>query len=330
MSGTYTPRHRIYTPGGAAKGNPKYMRLLVPARERQDKALNKKAATFEITNSLDPEFVCIPEVLGPASYTTARIGKWHLGPDTQGFDLSTSNGKDGVDKSHYGDVDVAEELTDRALKFIEDHHDGPFFLYLTHFDVHTPHRSRKEVAARYEEKLKALPKEQRENFNPVYAGMVEAVDTSVGRVVDKVDELGISENTLIIFSSDNGGLPSVSQLDPLRGQKGSLFEAGTRVPTAMRWTGTIEAGTTCDTPITSVDFLPTFTALAGAELPTPQPVDGIDISNLLTGGKVKERCIFWHYPLISRGAASSLKSREAKPTRGVASRRPASAKANGR
>ncbi|MBP82834.1 MAG: aryl-sulfate sulfohydrolase [Verrucomicrobiales bacterium] len=301
MSGTYTPRNRIYTPGGAAKGNPKYMRLLVPARERRDEALNKKAATFEITNSLDPEFVCIPEVLKPAGYTSARIGKWHLGPDTQGFDLSTSNGKDGVEKKHYGDVDVAEKLTDRALKFIEDNHDVPFFLYLTHFDVHTPHRSRKEVAARYEEKLKALPKEQRENFKPVYAGMVEAVDTSVGRVVDKVDELGISENTLIIFSSDNGGLPSVSQLNPLRGQKGSLFEAGTRVPTAMRWTGTIEAGTTCDTPITSVDFLPTFAALAGAELPTPQPVDGINVSNLLSGGKVKKRSIFWHYPLYLPG-----------------------------
>ena len=127
------------------------MRLLVPARERQNKALNEKAATFEITNSLDPRFVCIPEVLKPAGYTSARIGKWHLGPDTQGFDLSTTNGKDGVNKKHYGDVDVAEELTDQALIFIENNHDGQFFLYLAHFDVHTPHRLRKEVAARYED-----------------------------------------------------------------------------------------------------------------------------------------------------------------------------------
>ena len=205
MSGTHTPRHRICTPGGATKGKPKYMRLLVPSRERQDKALNEKAATFEITNSLDPKVVCIPEVLEPAACNSARIGKWRLGPDTQGFDLSTSNGNDGVIKNHYGDVDVAEELTDRALIFIEDNHDGQFFLYLAHFDVRTPHRSRKEVAARYEDKLKALPKEQRENFNPVYAGMIDAVDTSVGQVVNKVDELGISGNTLIIFSSDNGG-----------------------------------------------------------------------------------------------------------------------------
>ena len=151
ISGTYTPRHQIYTRGGAAKGKPKYMRLLVPARERQNKALNEKAATFEITNSLDPRFVCIPEVLKPAGYTSARIGKWHLGPDTQGFDLSTTNGKDGVNKKHYGDVDLAEELTDQALIFIENNHDGQFFLYLAHFDVHTPHRSRKEVAARYED-----------------------------------------------------------------------------------------------------------------------------------------------------------------------------------
>lgn len=100
---------------------------------------------------------------------------------------------------------MAGELTDRALMFIQDNHDGQFFLYLAHFDVHTPHRSRNEVAARYEDKLKALPKEQRENFNPVDAGMVEAVDTSVGRVVNKVDEFCISENTLIIFSSDKRG-----------------------------------------------------------------------------------------------------------------------------
>lgn len=301
MSGTYTPRHQIYTPGGESKGNPKFMRLLVPARDRKNKALNEQARTFKISNQLDPKFVCIPEVLKPAGYESARIGKWHLGPDTQGFDLSTSNGKDGVDRNHYGDVDVAEMITDRALRFIEDHKDGPFFLYLTHFDVHTPHRSKEAIAARYREKLEALPKRDRENFNPVYAGMIEAVDTSVGRVVAKIDELGLGENTLIVFSSDNGGLPQVSQLEPLRGQKGSLFEAGTRVPTAMRWTGTIEAGSTCDVPITSVDFLPTFAKLAGASLPETQPIDGTDIFGLMRGEPMSERSIFWHYPLYLQG-----------------------------
>jgi arylsulfatase A-like enzyme len=308
MSGTYTPRHQIYTPGGMSKGNPKYMRLLVPARERKDDALSKKAAAqFPITNSLDPSFICVPEVLGKAGYRTARIGKWHLGEDVQGFHLSTANGKGGPEGKFYGNVDVAEQMTDRALKFIEDNKKNPFFLYLTHWDVHSPHRARKEITARYKKKLAALPEIERKRFNPVYAGMIEAVDRSVGRVTDKVDQLGIAENTLIVFTSDNGGLPKVSQLEPLRGQKGSLFEAGVRVATCMRWTGKIKSDTTCDTPITSVDFLPTFASLAGGKLPEKQPVDGVDVSPLLLGKEITERSIFWHYPLYLQGRGLDLK-----------------------
>ncbi len=308
MSGTYTPRHQIYTPGGVSKGNPKYMRLLVPARERKDQALKKKAAAqFPINNSLDPSFVCIPEVLGKAGYRTARIGKWHLGEDVQGFHLSTANGKGGPGGKFYGNVDVAEQMTDRALQFIEKNRDGPFFLYLTHWDVHGPHRARKEVTERYKEKLAALPASERERFKPVYAAMIEAVDRSVGRVADKVDELKLAESTLIVFSSDNGGLPKVSQLAPLRGQKGSLFEAGVRVATCMRWTGKIKPETTCETPITSVDFLPTFSSLAGGELPAKQPIDGVDISPLLRGDNIAERSIFWHYPLYLQGRGLDIR-----------------------
>ena len=302
MSGTYTPRHTIYQPGGSSKGNPKYMRLLVPARERRDKNLAKKAASqFPITNSLDPEFVCIPEVLKTAGYTTARLGKWHLGDDTQGFDISSSDGKGGPGGKFYGNIDVAEQLTDRAVKFINDNKKGPFFLYLTHWDVHVPHRARKTIVKKYKEKLDKLPEDERQNFNPVYAAMIEAVDTSVGRVVAKIDELGLSENTLIVFTSDNGGLASVSQLDPLRGCKGSLFEAGVRIPACMRWTGTIKAKTTCDTPITSVDYLPTFASIAEAKLPKTQPADGTDISALMRGEVINQRSIFWHYPLYLKG-----------------------------
>jgi arylsulfatase A-like enzyme len=307
MSGMYTPRHQIYTPGGKSKGKTAYMRLLVPARDRKDKELEKKAQRqFRITNSLDPKFVCIPEILGPVGYRTARLGKWHLGADTQGFDLSSANGKGGPDGSFYGNVDVAEQLTDRAVKFIEANRDGPFFLYLSHWDVHVPHRARKDVVKRYQTKRDKLPEEQRRNFNPVYAAMIEAVDESVGRVAAKVDELGIAENTLIIFTSDNGGLPSVSQLEPLRGSKGSLFEAGVRVPACMRWSGNIKPKTTCATPITSVDFLPTFAKLAGGELPMTQPVDGIDILPLLLGTDIAERSIFWHFPLYLQGKGLTI------------------------
>ena len=307
MSGTYTPRHKIYTPGGSSKGNPKYMRLLVPARERKNKELGKKAANqFPINHSLDPSFVCIPEVLGKAGYRAARIGKWHLGEDVQGFHLSTANGKGGPGGKFYGNVDVAEQLTDRALQFIENNQENPFFLYLTHWDVHTPIRARKEVVERYKEKLKALPEDKQKSFNPVYAGMIEAVDQSVGRVMKKVDELGLAENTLIVFTSDNGGLPKFAKLDPLRGQKGSLFEAGVRVATCMRWTKTIKPATTCSTPITSVDFLPTFASLAKAKLPKKQTIDGADVSPLFLGDEIAERSIFWHYPLYLQGRGLNI------------------------
>jgi arylsulfatase A-like enzyme len=307
MSGTYTPRHQIYTPGGKSKGNPAYMRLLVPANSRKDKSLEEKAeAQFQINNSLDPDFVCIPEILSPVGYRTARLGKWHLGPDTQGFDLSSANGKGGPDGSFYGNVDVAEQLTDRAVKFIEENREGPFFLYLTHWDVHVPHRARRDVVKKYQTKLDQLAEGQRRNFHPVYAAMIEAVDLSVGRVAAKVDELGIGDDTLIVFTSDNGGLPSVSQLEPLRGSKGSLFEAGVRVPACMRWIGRIKPNSTCGTPITSVDFLPTFARLAGGQLPTTQPIDGTDISPLLMGKDIAERSIFWHFPLYLQGQGLTI------------------------
>ncbi len=307
MSGMYAPRHSIYTPGGRSKGKTRYMKLLVPAVERKDKKLEQKAVEqFPIKNSLDPKFVCIPEVLKAAGYTTARLGKWHLGDDLQGFDLSTTDGKGSLKDNFYGDIDVAEQLTDRALQFIEENKERPFFLYLTHWDVHGPLRAREAVAAKYRQKLAALPEEQRRNFNPVYAGMIEAVDQSVGRIVAKVDELGLGKNTLIVFTSDNGGIDRVSQLDPLRGEKGSLFEGGVRIPCAMRWSGRIEPGSSCATPITSVDYLPTFASLAGAALPTSQPVDGMDVSPLMDGKPIPERAVFWHYPLYLQGRGLTL------------------------
>jgi arylsulfatase A-like enzyme len=311
MSGMYTPRHHIYQPGGASKGVSQYMKLLVPHRWRRNKELEQKARKqFKVTNSLDPKITCVSEVLKTAGYTTARLGKWHLGQDVQGFDVSSSDGEGGPGGSFYGDIDVAEQLTDRSLKFIEQNKDGPFFLYLCHWDVHTPIRARKAVVEKYRTKLEELPEAQRKQFDPTYAAMIEAVDQSVGRIVKKVDELGIAKDTLIIFTSDNGGVAKYSQLAPLRSCKGSLFEGGVRVPAAMRWTGTIQPGSTCDTPINSVDLLPTLAGLAGAKLPTDQPVDGVDISPLMHGKTIKDRAIFWHYPMYLSGPGHTIKLKD--------------------
>lgn len=324
MSGLYTPRHKIYTPGGRSKGDPRYMRLLVPARERKNRALEKRASKqFRSINGLNSSFVCIPEVLKKSGYTSARFGKWHLGSDTQGFDVSSSDGVSGEGqhgKSWYGDIDVAENLTNRSIKFMEEHRDKPFFLYLNHWDVHVPLEARKDVVKKYRDKLDAMPPAElaelkqripgyQEEYVPVYAAMVEAVDTSVKRVVAKVKELGIEKNTIIIFTSDNGGT-SMSQLAPFRGMKGSLFEAGVRVPACASWAGRIKPGSTSDSPISSVDFLPTLAKLAGAPLPTKQPVDGTDISPLFFGKPIKERSLFWHYPLYLTGLGLEIKTPE--------------------
>jgi arylsulfatase A-like enzyme len=291
ISGMYSPRTQIWTPGGVAKGNPSFMKLKVP--------YNKETTTvssFPTKTELDPSVTSIAEVLKKAGYTTGRFGKWHVGNDTQGFDVSDSNGKGGAPgQNWYGHIDVHETLTDASLAFIEKNKDKPFFLYLCHWDVHTPIQARQSVILKYREKLNS--KSWSREWNPVYAAMIQAVDASVKRVHQKLVDLGLDENTLFIFSSDNGGTTIATTNKPLKGSKGALYEGGVRVPTFMSWPGRIEPGSTTDTPITSVDFMPTFAELAGAPFPDNQPVDGTSIVPLLGGKAMAERSIFWHYPL---------------------------------
>ena len=305
MSGMYTPRHKIYQPGGKSKAGPKdfqKMRLLTPNRSNKKVGNNE----FEVIDSLNPktplpaETHCLAEVLKPCGYKTAMLGKWHLGDsEHQGFDLFSADGTEKPYGKRYGNVDVAETLTDRALQFIEENKSGPFFLYLAHWDVHKPTNARKEVVDKYKKKLQA--KEWEQNWNATYAAQIEAVDKSVGRVRAEVKRLGIENDTLIIFTSDNGVISNFHS-GPLRGNKGSFFEGGVRVATAMCWPGVVKAGSRCDTPTTSVDYMPTFAELAGGKLPTTQPVDGKSIVPLMKGEEaLTERPIFWHYPLYLSG-----------------------------
>jgi len=299
ISGMYTPRTQIWTPGGKSKGNAKHMRLAVPGP-------SGKGSTFPSNIALGPEVVSIADVLKPEGYKTARFGKWHVGSnDTQGFDISDQSGKGGnLGAKFYGNVDVAEWLTDAAVKFIGDQAERkqPFLLYVSHWDVHTPIRARKDVVARHAERKQANPDwAGNKKKHPTYAAMIEAVDQSAARLQAALAEHGLDDNTLFVFSSDNGGHAGITENRPLNGAKGSLYEGGVRVPTFMRWPNTVVAKSQCDIPITSVDFLPTFAELAGATLPTSQPVDGVSIVDLLkerTGGAATmERSIFWHYPL---------------------------------
>jgi arylsulfatase A-like enzyme len=296
MSGMYTPHTQMWTPGSKAKGTMQYMKFLVPRRDdkKGDTEISSKAA-------LDPSVISVAEVLNTAGYRTARFGKWHLGPDTQGFHVSDAGGNGrGVGKKYYGNIDVAERLTDSAIEFIGENRKKPFFIYLCHWDVHTPIRARKEVVAKYQRKLDE-GKWDRE-WNPTYAAMIEAVDVSVGRIRKAVAASGNAENTLIVFTSDNGGHSGATWCEPLKGAKGAFFEGGIRVPTCMTWPAVIKPGSTCDIPITGVDLMPSVAELAGAKLPTKQPVDGRSWAPLLSGRKaLADRPVFWHYPLYLAG-----------------------------
>jgi uncharacterized sulfatase len=256
------------------------------------------------TQYLPLDIVTLAEALKPAGYTCGCFGKWHLGgrehfPDTQGFDSwVVSNGRHfnfktvppmEIDKNAY----LSEFLTDQAEKFLEENREGPFCLYLSHFAVHVPLEARQALIEKYEKK----PKPDTGINNPVYAAMVEHVDHSVGRIMAKLDELGLVENTVVVRQRYDllGGL--VSSNAPLREEKGTLYEGGIREPLIVRWPGVVEPGSTCSEPVSSVDYYPTLVDIAGAPPPVGQVLDGVSIRPLLEqAGGLKRDAIYWHYP----------------------------------
>lgn len=291
MSGQYTPRHGVY-----AVGNP-----VGNARTRLIPTPN--------TSKLRPDIVTVAESLKQAGYTTAHIGKWDLGtgpehsPTAQGFDLNVAGNTLRKQKSHFSpyqnkdiqDGPAGEYLTDRltgeALKFIEGKKDQPFFLYLAHYAVHTPLEAKAPVIEKYQKKAAGDGQ-----TNATYAAMIESVDESVGRVMKKLDELRLAEQTVVIFYSDNGGTAATAT-GPLRGAKTMLYEGGIRVPLAVRWPGRVKPGARSDAPVIGVDFYPTLLEIAGAPRPARQPLDGESLLPLLTGGGTLRRAaIYWHFP----------------------------------
>ncbi len=295
VTGQYPPRHGIYTVDFFA-GTPAPMQKLKPIKSKR--ALDTKAVTFA-------------ELLKAAGYKSAQVGKWHLGnqPDTlptgQGFDVNFAGGSTGAPKSyfrpyknvpHVGEGPEGEYLTDRltdeALAFIEQSKQGPFLLYLSFYSVHVPVHATADRVARYENVAPAGGQNM-----PEYAAMVSAVDDSVGRIVAKLEALGLDDDTLIVFTSDNGGQITVTDNTPLRGQKGDLHEGGVRVPTFVRWPGRIEPGTTNATPVTIVDWLPTLLDAAGAQPGADLTLDGESLVPMLTKrAPLKRDAIYFHMP----------------------------------
>jgi len=284
----------------------------------------------EFMQYLRLEETTVAEVFKSAGYATASIGKWHLGteeyyPDRQGFDINIAGYETGAPPSYFYPYEspknknnpriptmtggkegeyLTDRLTDEAEKFIQDNRDVPFFLYLSHFAVHTPLQGKEDYIKKYEAKIKPGQKQD----NPVFAAMIQSVDDSVGRVMRKLDELGIAERTVVIFMSDNGGLVGTTgkwkhatSNMPLRNGKGTAYEGGIREPMIVRWPGTVVPGTVCGIPVTSVDFYPTMLETAGIEIPSGLVLDGISIIPLLkqTGG-IDRDAIYWHYPHYHR------------------------------
>ncbi len=285
--------------------------------------LKHKMLRPEFLQQLPLEETTVAELLRGAGYATAAIGKWHLGgtsfePTRQGFDLGIGGSAAGSVASHFApylrdgrmlpgldDAPAGEYLTDRltteAEKFIEANRQRPFFLYLAHYAVHTPMNGKTELVARYE----AAPKPPGLQNNPVYAAMIESMDESVGRILRKLETSKLTENTLVLFTSDNGGLATAEGLHtpatnnaPLREGKGYLYEGGIRVPLIIKWPAEIKPATTCDTPAISCDLLPTIAD--ACSLRVEHPIDGISLRPLLKGAKTLERdALYWHYPHYS-------------------------------
>ena len=273
---------------------------------------------------MEHEEITIAEALGEKGYRSGYVGKWHLGdpawyPEGQGYDANKGGCDYGQPPSYFDPYNnpkhkhetiragihqlpgrkPGEYLThreaDEAEALIRKWKDEPFFLQVAHYAVHTPIQAIPEVAAKY-----GTPGETQGNAK--YAAMVESVDDSTGQILDVLEELGLDENTLIVFTSDNGGLDNKGNPTnnaPLRSGKGYAYEGGIRVPFLARWPGRIPGGSVSEAPVSSIDLFPTFLDIAGVELPADRPIDGLSLlAHLESGGKesLDRHDLYWHFP----------------------------------
>lgn len=303
MSGQYGARTGVYTVGGI---------------DRFDWSQRPLRPVDNVV-ALPTDKITIAQSLKKAGYATGMFGKWHLGedaahhPSARGFDEAIvsmgqhfdfkTNPKTEYPKGTY----LADFLTDHAVDFITRHKDGPFFLYLPHFGVHSPHQAKADLIAHFKPKPGVGGHD-----NPTYAAMIASVDESVGRVMQTLDDLKLADNTVLIFSSDNGGVGGYAREGltgkseeggitdnwPLRSGKGSLYEGGTRVPFIVRWPGVVKPGTACDVPAIHVDVYPTLLDITGTAKPEGYTLDGESLAPLFrdAGASLKRDAIYQHFP----------------------------------
>lgn len=335
MTGKFPARHGITDWIGARTGEEwrkakRFSQLLPPAYVR----------------NLPHEYITLPEAMKEAGYRTFFAGKWHLGskgswPTDHGFDINKGGWDKGSPIGGYfspwknpnlENIKDGENLSMRLAKetarFMKENKDTSFFAYLSFYAVHGPIQTTQDKWAKYRQKAEEtgiaktgfkmghfLPVRQVQD-NPIYAGLVEAMDDAVGLVLNELEKLGLADNTIVIFTSDNGGVAAgdafaTSNL-PLRGGKGYQFEGGIREPYFIKvpW---LKGGTKSNVAVTGSDFYPTILDLAGVALKPEEHMDGVSLVPLLNGGTIEERPLIWHYPHYgNQGGEPSSIIREGK------------------
>ena len=279
-------------------------------------------------SNLPLEEVTIAEAMREADYRTGFIGKWHLGtetyyyPEHQGFDINVAGRDYGAPGSYFypfkgewkipttgktlrkdtplagkdGDY-LVDRLAEEAETFIRDSAGQPFFLMLSHYAVHTPLQGKADKVRKYERISRRNGNSIAPQGKPAYAAMVESVDESVGRVMKTLRELELDQQTLVIFTSDNGGFAKATDHHPLRANKGSNYEGGIRVPFIIKWPGHTKPGSVSNEPVISTDIYPTILAATGQNLRPHQHIDGESLVPILSGsGGIDRDAIYWHYP----------------------------------
>lgn len=268
----------------------------------------------ECQKFLPLEEVTVAELLKEKGYRTACFGKWHLSiekmppeslpfnPDKQGFDESFVTYKPSGNmiqpwQEAENDAHNVDTITSLALDFLEQNKSNPFFLYVSHNTIHNPLKERAATIQKY----KQMEASEKQENNPIIGAMIERLDNSCGRIFDKVSELGLDKNTIIIFFSDNGGLETDAAQTPLRRGKGWFYEGGIREPFIVRWKGVIKPKTTSASLVSSIDFLPTFLELAGNPN-IPPNVDGKSLVPVFKNPEEEvHQALFWHFPHYHNG-----------------------------
>lgn len=306
-------RASILTGKTTARLNFEFVTKNEPGFQKIDGKTPLKAPPFTLNLPLEEK--TIPEHLNELGYQTAFFGKWHLnahherylgwspthGPKAQGFQIAEEDfgghpyswGKRTPIPITTAGQFPKDSMIDRATNFLKQSHEKPFFLMVSMFYVHTPVKTPCEwLLKKYDAKV---PADSPNRDNRIrYGAFVETLDHSVGELLQTLEQAGLKEETLVVFTSDNGGHPEFTANSPLRGSKWNLYEGGIRVPFLMRWPAHIEAGTACDTPIVGYDLLPTFVAVGGGKA---SEIDGVDISPLFENSNWNpDRELIWHFP----------------------------------